>query len=239
MAIERFQLPVGGIVADVAIKNIRNLHIGVYPPDGTVRVAAPAVMDRAAIHNAVVLRLPWIKRQVRAFESQPRESSRTYRAGESHWFLGRRYRLRITGHSRRSSVTPRGNFLDVEVRGEVDPMKTARTLLRWYRWELRERAEILVTQWAQILSLDPPTLSIRIMSTRWGSCASSSKRIWLNLALSRVPPKCIEYVVVHELLHFLVRAHNAEFVALLDRHLPDWRASRAQLASLPLTAGPY
>src|SRR3954468_1305649 len=104
MIIDRYSLPVGSIVADVTIKDIRNLHIGVYPPEGRVRVAAPAAMDRAAVHGALVVRLPWIKRQMVAFARQPREGPREYRAGESHWFMGRRYRLRIAKHHRNSAV---------------------------------------------------------------------------------------------------------------------------------------
>jgi predicted metal-dependent hydrolase len=179
------------------------------------------------------LRLPWIRRQVRAFENQPRESQRSYRAGESHWFMGRRYRLRVAGHRRCSGVTVRSGFLDVEVRGEVDPDKTARTLFRWYRSELRSRAEPLVAKWAHKLGVNRPALGLIVMSTRWGSCSTSTNRIWLNLALSRTPQKCLEYVIVHELSHFFVRAHDADFIALLDQHLPDWRSSRAKLAELP------
>ena len=233
MIIDRFELPVGSIVADVTVKDIRNLHIGVYPPEGRVRVAAPMAMDRAAIHGALVIRLPWIKRQMLAFERQPREGPREYRAGESHWFMGRRYRLRIAKHHRISAVSVRGTHLEVAVRGEDDPKKVARCLERWRREQLRIRAEPLVERWSGILGVENPDIGIKRMYTRWGSCVAHASRIWLNLALSRTPLKCLEYVIVHELLHFLVRAHDNNFTAILDRHLPDWRGSRAMLSELP------
>jgi predicted metal-dependent hydrolase len=236
MTIERFQLPVGEIVADVIRKDIRNLHIGVYPPEGAVRVAAPAVMDRAAIHNAVVQRLPWIKRQVQAFEGQPREGRRTFLAGETHWFMGRRYRLGVAGHKRASKVAVQGGYLNVQVRGEVEEKKVERCLDRWRRAELTARVRPLVEAWSHKLGVQPPQIGIRRMYTRWGSCSQIAPRIWLNLALSRTPVRCIEYVVVHELAHLLVPNHDVNFTTLMDRHLPDWRASRVLLAELPYTS---
>jgi predicted metal-dependent hydrolase len=233
MIIDRYFLPVGSIIADVTVKDIRNLHIGVYPPEGRVRVAAPAAMNRAAVHGALVVRLPWIKRQIVAFAHQPREGPREYRAGESHWFMGRRYRLRIAKNHRNSAVEVRGTYLDVAVRGDYTPKKVARSLERWRREQLRGRAQRLVEHWSGILGVDVAKVGIKRMHTRWGSCAAPAKRIWLNLALSRTPLKCLEYVVVHELVHFLVRAHDSNFTDILDRHLPDWRGSRAMLSELP------
>lgn len=215
MIIDRYTLPVGNIVADVTIKDIRNLHVGVYPPEGRVRVAAPVAMDRAAVHGALVVRLPWIKRQMIAFARQPREAPRKYRSGESHWFMGRRYRLRITKHQRASGISVRGTHLDVAIRGEADPDKVARCLDRWRREQLRIRIQPLVEHWSGILGVDTPDIGIKRMHTRWGSCAAQARRVWLNLALSRTPPKCLEYVIVHELAHFLVRAHDSQFTDLL------------------------
>ena len=236
MIIDRYTLPVGSIVAHVQVKDIRNLHIGVYPPEGRVRVAAPAAMDRAAVHGALVVRLPWIKRQIVAFARQPREGPREYRAGESHWFMGRRYRLRIEGRQATSGVTIQGSYLDVAVRGEAGADKVARCLDRWRRFELAGRTAPLVVRWADILGVECPEVGIKRMHTRWGSCSTANGCIWLNLALSRTPVKCLEYVVVHELVHFFVRAHDQRFTELLDRNLPDWRSARAMLAELPYSA---
>jgi predicted metal-dependent hydrolase len=237
MIIDRYALPVGSIVADVTIKDIRNLHIGVYPPDGIVRVAAPPAMDRAAIHSALVLRLSWIKRRIRAFETQRRESPREFVAGESHWIMGRRYRLRVTGRRPRTLVRIDGDHLHVEVRGLNGAAAVGRAIDRWRRAELAARAAPLVEHWAARLDVALPAVGIKRMNTRWGSCVRENGRIWLNLALSRTSAACLEYVIVHELAHLRFRAHDARFTTLVADCLPDWRRSKALLSEVPYSNG--
>ncbi len=234
MNTEHYILKVGDLHAEVVLKPIRNLHIGVYPPDGRVRVAAPVQMTRDAVHGALALRLVWIKRRIDEFQQQQRESPREYRVGESHWHMGRRYRLRIVGHGRSNAVQVKGHYLDVTVRGSPTPRKVASALDRWRRDDLKGRVAPIVEDWARRLGLvATPLVGVKTMSTRWGTCSVAARRVWFNLALSRLPANCVTYVALHEVAHLVVPNHGADFLALLDTHMPDWRAAKAMLSELP------
>jgi predicted metal-dependent hydrolase len=228
-------MSVGGIRIDVVRKPIKNLHLGVYPPNGRVRVAAPATMTDDAVRLAVISRLPWIKRQRAKFGAQARQSERNYVSGESHYFLGRRYRLNVIEGAGRGRVQIRnGNALDLFVSNGADQQMRARVFQRWLRGQLRSRAAPLIEKWAAAMAVPHPLLGIKRMKTKWGSCNSGARRIWLNLELIKKPPQCLEYAIIHELSHFLVRHHDERFVALMESLLPQWRLIRDELNAEPL-----
>ncbi|MFV8754118.1 M48 family metallopeptidase [Nannocystaceae bacterium ST9] len=238
-----FELTVGDLRIEVVRKAIKNLHVGVYPPDGRVRVAAPLALSDAAVRIAVVGRLAWIRHQQQSFVNQARESQREMVAGESHYFLGQRYRLDIIPTKGKSKVALRGrNTIELHVESELPIKERERVLQAWYREQLRVLVPALLAKWQPLLGVEAVSWGIKRMKTKWGSCNPEAGRIWLNLELAKKPHECIEYVVVHELAHFLVRHHDAAFQGLLDRHLPSWRATRDLLNATPLAnaswAGP-
>ena len=228
-------ITVSGLDVQVVRKSIKNLHLGVYPPAGRVRVAAPLSVSDNAVRLAVVEKLGWIKRQRARFETQPRQSEREMVSGESHYYLGRRYRLRVKEHDAPARVIF-GNrtFLELHVRPSTDARGRERLLHEWYRASLRSLIPPLVGRWEKILGVKASAWGIRKMKTKWGSCSVESRRIWLNLELAKKPLQCLEYLIVHELAHLLERHHNDRFIGLLDRHLPHWRRSRNELNSAPL-----
>ncbi len=232
---DQSQIEVAGLRVQIERKAIKNLHIGVYPPDGRVRVATPPFLDDDAVRLAVIGKLTWIKQKRREFEAQPRQSEREMCGGESHYLWGQRRRLRVHdtgGPARFEMNSPR--FLDAYFRPELSAPARERALQEWQRAQLREKAIPLLEKWAETLEVPLPTLTIRRMKTRWGSCHMAAQRVILNLELAKKPLSCLEYVVVHELIHLRVRAHNAAFIALLTRHLPDWSARRDALNAAPL-----
>lgn len=229
------RISVSGITVEVVRKDIKNLHLGVYPPMGRVRVAAPLVVNDEAVRLAVIDKLGWIKRQRAQFASQPRQSEREMVNGESHYFQGRRYRLRVHERAGPAHLSIRSvASLDLFVRPGATEAQRLAALMRWYRESLREQLEVMIPQWENALGVQASTWGIKKMKTRWGSCNAAAGRIWLNLELAKSPPQCLEYIVVHELLHLLERHHNDHFIGLLDRHLPDWRSRRALLNRAPL-----
>ena len=236
MNIEAHHITVGGLHVDVVRKPIKNLHLGVYPPHGRVRVAAPLSISDDAVRLAVVTRMGWIKRQRAKFDAQSRQSARTYVSGESHFFLGKRYRLTLIDNARAGRVHVRDSHaLELRVRAGGDQTVRERVFLGWYRQELRSRATPLIEKWAASMELPTPAWGIKRMKTKWGTCNIKARRIWLNLELIKKPPQCLDYVIVHELAHFFERNHSDRFVALMDRVLPHWRLLRDELNSEPLS----
>jgi predicted metal-dependent hydrolase len=235
MSIETSHITVGGVKVSIVRKAIKNLHLGVYPPHGRVRVASPLAVSDAAVRLAVVRKLSWIKRQQAAFDAQPRQSEREMVRGESHFFLGRRYRLRVIEHDGVGQVVIRSaSKLDLLVRPGTTAQQRAAVLQLWYRNQLKALIPPLLAKWEPLLGVHAADWRVKKMKTRWGTCNIEARRIWLNLELVKKPVQCLEYIVVHELIHLLERHHNARFVALLDKHLPQWRHCRSQLNAAPL-----
>jgi predicted metal-dependent hydrolase len=235
MTTEPHTLTVSGVRVAVVRKAIKNLHLGVYPPDGRVRVAAPLAVSDAAVRVAIIGKLAWIKRQRATFAKQPREPAREMVSGESHYYRGRRYRLVVVEGAGPARVERRGHTaLVLRVRPGASAADRERVLLAWYRERLREHAGVLLERWEARLGVAPRTWGIKRMKTKWGSCNPKARSLWLNLELAKKPPACLEYVLVHELVHLLARRHDNRFLALMDRHMPTWRRRRAELNATPL-----
>jgi predicted metal-dependent hydrolase len=236
MDIKTGTISVGGMSIDLVRKSIKNFHLAVYPPDGRVRVAAPWHVSEDAIRLAVATRIAWINRQRRNFKAQERQAERRYVSGETHYFLGLQltsggasYRVRLAG----------SNKLELTVPTSADRDAREQTVLRWHRRELRKRAELEAAKWSARIGIELPLVGIKQMRTKWGTSNPSARRIWLNLELAQKPPRCIAYIVLHELVHFEHRKHGEDFVAKLDVFMPNWRAVRDELNKLPLAAQPY
>ena len=235
MTTESHELVISGLRVSVVRKRIKNLHLGVYPPDGRVRVAVPLTVSDEAVRIAVIGKLRWIRRQQAAFEGQARQSRREMLAGESHYYLGRRYRLAVATTQGKSAVTIRNrNTLELRGSPSMTPEQRERVLAHWYRERLRALAAPLIEKWQGILGVAVEEWGIKKMKTKWGSCNANARRIWLNLELVKKPPECLEYLIVHELTHLLVRHHDDRFHALMDKHLPRWQAIRKILNAAPL-----
>lgn len=227
-------LSVAGIEVDVVYKRIKNLHIGVYPPLGRVRVAAPSRLDDDQVRLAIVQRLPWIKRQREQLQAAERQSIREMVTGESHYLWGSRYRLKVVERPGRAHVEVDGDRLLLYVPVATATDRRGDLLDRWYREELRRALPTLIAKWAPKLGVASPKWSIRRMKTKWGSCNPETGHIWFNVELAKKHPESLEYLVVHELTHLLERGHGSRFVALMDGALPDWRARRDHLNAAPL-----
>jgi len=220
---------------EVVRKDIKNLHMGVYPPHGRVRVAAPERIDDEAIRLAVISRLGWIRRQQRGFEGQDRQSLREMVTGESHYFRGRRYRLDVVEADvpAKVRIANRGR-IELRVHPGADREQRERTLERWYRARVREDVSRLLEEWEPVVGVEVADWGIRKMKTRWGTCTVEARRIWVNLELAKKPTRCLEYILVHEMVHLIERHHNDRFKALMDRFMPDWRTRRDELNRAPL-----
>lgn len=227
-------MTVGDIEVDVVRKDIKNLHLAVYPPDGRVRVAAPQQIDDDTVRLAVVEKLRWIRHQQEELRSKTRQTPREFTSGETHYFLGQQYRLRVEEREETPGVEISGDdWIRMVVRPGSTVQKKRQILHDWYRDELRQRLQPFVAKWEDEIGVKPLEWQIRRMKTKWGSC-SRAGRILFNLELAKKPPQCIEYLVVHELTHLIEPRHNDRFIDLMDRHLPNWKHLKAILNHEPL-----
>lgn len=229
------QIEVSGLLVEVVRKNIKNLHLAVYPPLGKVRVAAPLRVGDEAVRLSVLTRLAWIKRQRAKFVGQERQSQREYVTGESHYFQGRRYRLNVVIHAGPGHVAIRNkSTLDLFVREGTDTAHREKLLLGWYRGQLKALIPALIDQWAGVVGEMPTGWGVKQMKTKWGTCNIKARHIWLNLELAKKPVHCLEYIIVHELAHLLERHHNDRFIALMNQAMPQWQMYRKELNQAPL-----
>ncbi len=234
-AATKHRIVISGLTVEVVRKAIKNLHLGVYPPHGRVRVAVPLAVNDDAVRLAVIGKLGWIKQQRAKFEAQPRQSQREMVSGESHYFLGQRYRLRVIEHQGAGRVVLRKKtMIDLYVRPDTGAGQREAVLQHWYREQLKAQIPLLLEKWQPLLGVQVADWGIKRMKTKWGSCNANARRIWLNLELAKKPVQCLEYILVHELMHLLERHHNDRFMALMDKHMPAWRLCRDELKQMPL-----
>ena len=227
-------IEIGSIAIQLNRKPIKNLHISVLPPDGRVRVSAPDSMTDTAIRMAVISRIPWIKKQQIDFAKQPRQSDREMVSGECHYLWGKRYRLNVVERAGKHEIKLGGGRLHLYVNYETTTENKALVINSFYRDALKARIAELLPNWQCRIGVEASDWSVKMMKTKWGSCNTQTKRIWLNLELAKKPPVCLEYILVHELVHLLERKHNDRFKAHMDKLLPDWRERRGLLNQMPL-----
>ena len=224
---------VAGIEVELVQKDIKNLHLAVYPPDGRVRLAAPMDVNEKTLELYVASKIPWIRKQQRKFASIDRQSPRQYVNRESHYYLGKRYLLRVheTDHPYRYPKVEckTKTYLDLYVKENYSAEQRAELMKEWYRKKLKDILSELVPKWERTLNVKANRIKTHAMKTKWGSCNTENGTILFNIELAKKPIECIEYVVVHELLHLKERNHNDIFIAYLERHLPNWKHLKAQL----------
>lgn len=228
------RIALGGIEAEVVFKDIRNVHLTVLPPNGRVRISAPTHMALDTVRVFALSKLAWIKSQRQSMAEQEREPSREYLERESHYVWGRRYLLKLVETDGAPTVTLRHRTLVLAVKLGAGLTAREAVLSRWYRDQVRERASSLVAGWSRTLGVDAPRLHVQHMKTKWGSCSPTRRSIRLNTELAKKPPGCLEYIVIHELVHLREPTHNERFKALMRTFLPEWEERRRELNALPV-----
>jgi predicted metal-dependent hydrolase len=224
------QITVSDITIDVVRKDIKNLHLAVYPPTGRVRIATPLSVDEEAVRLFAISKLGWIKRHCRSFANQRRETKREYISGESHYFEGYRYLLNVIYHNIAPKVEIRNKkYIDLYVRPNSTVEQRERVMTKWYRQRLKARIPALIEKWQTVIGVQVNEWEIKQMKTKWGTCRVEAKRIWLNLELAKKPAPCLEYIIVHELVHLLERHHTDRFIALMDKFMPQWHFQQKEL----------
>jgi len=228
------QINLGDIAVDVVFKDIKNVHLSVYPPDGKVRLSAPSRMKLDTLRAFVISKLGWIKQQQKNLQEQTRETPREFLDRESHYLWGTRYLLKVVEDAAAPTVVLKPGTMVLRVRPGASEEKKEAIIAGWYRQQIRRVAAELIPKWELVLGVKAEQLFIQRMKTKWGGCNTRLHTIRLNTELAKKPRECLEYVVVHELVHLLERHHNKRFVSLMDSYMPQWRQYRDMLNQAPL-----
>lgn len=228
------QIKLGEISVDVVRKEIKNIHLSVYPPTGRVRVSAPLRMSLDTIRIFVISKLDWIKTHQNKLQQQERETPREYLDRESHHFWGKRYLLRVIEKDAAPEVICLHNKMILRVRPETNKERKEAILEEWYREQLKEAVPSLIAKWEPLMGVTVRKFFVQRMKTRWGSCNHRTGSIRLNTELAKKRPECLEYVVVHEMAHLLEPSHNRRFLSLMDQFMPKWQFSRSELNQMPV-----
>jgi len=233
MTTEKTQITVSGIDIDVIKKDIKNMHLAVYPPTGRVRISSPDDMKTESIRLFAISKLGWIKKHIRNFEQQNRQPDREYIQRESHFFQGQRYLLNIIEKDTPPRVEIRNKkYMDLYVRPGSGIEKRKEVVKEFYRSELKKQIPPLIEKWEAKMGVEVNDWLVRQMKTKWGSCNTEEQRIILNLELAKKSKSCLEYVIVHEMVHLQERLHTERFKALLEKYMPKWRERREELNEL-------
>lgn len=225
---------------DVVRKNIKNMHLAVYPPTGRVRIAAPLRVDDEAVRLFAISKIAWIRKHQRNFVAQDRQSPREYKQRESHYFQGKRYLLRITEEEAPARVELKTKtYIDLSVRPNSTLEQRQTILNEWYRKELKKLIPEIIEKWEKKIGVSVAEWQVKQMKTKWGTCNIEEKRIWINLELAKKPIHCLEYIIVHEMIHLLERHHNDRFMALMDKFIPQWKFFKEELNRLPVSHGEW
>lgn len=234
MSIKQESFTIGSVEIDVVRKDIKNMHLAVYPPQGRVRLAAPINTDLEVLRLFCISKLAWLKKNIKTFQSQARETARDYITGESHYFQGKRYLLKIVHHKGYNKIEVVGNKIVFHTKETTPTADRAKAFKEWYRKELKKQIPEFLTKWEKNIGVNANEWGVKQMKTKWGACNIEAKRVWLNLELAKKPTICLEYILVHELVHLLERNHNDKFIAYMDKFMPKWRLHRNELNSLPI-----
>lgn len=228
------QFNLGEIAVDVVKKDIKNIHLSVYPPTGRVRISAPLRMDIDTIRVFAITKLGWIKSQQQKLCKQERETPREYLERESHYVWGKRYLLKIEEQDAAPAVELKHNKMILRIRPVTSHERKQEILEAWYREQLKAALPPLIEKWESLMGVKVRRFFVQKMRTKWGSCSHDTRNIRLNTDLAKKPPECLEYIVVHELAHLLEPTHNTRFIALMDQSIPKWRFYKDQLNRLPV-----
>jgi len=235
MSIKTHKMMLGELSVDVVQKDIKNIHLSVHPPTGRVRISAPLRMNLDTIRVFAISRISWIKKQQSKLRSQQRETPRDYITRESHYYLGRRYLLNVVEENAPVNVILKHDKIQLHIRPDTPTEKRQTIMEEWYRRKLKEIVPEMIAEWEKKMRVKVVQFGIKKMRTRWGTCNIQAKRIWLNLELAKKPVHCLEYILIHEMVHLLERRHNERFMAYMNKFLPQWRAYKEELNRFPIS----
>jgi predicted metal-dependent hydrolase len=218
----------GDIPVIVEYKNIKNLRITVYPPDGRVCIAAPKSAAWDFIQSFAVSKIPWIEKHREKFRRNVRAHNRLQNH-EIHYVWGSAYKLELVERRGHTKITLEKDILRFYTRPDASKEQKQKALDKWYRELLREAVPRFMEKWEPVIGVTVKALYLRKMKSHWGSCNCQKQTIRLNTELAKKTPECLEYVLVHEMIHIIEPSHNRNFYRLMNTYLPAWKHIRKKM----------
>lgn len=226
---------IGGVpVKIIKKKNLKNLYVRVNPPEGKVTVSTPSDYPDEEIKLFVLKKMPEITKVRDRMLLQARQTEREYVSGESHYLWGKLYRLQVVCKGNKYIITKAPNKLIFNVPMKSTKESRERAFNEWYRQELKRVLNGVISRCEKKTNIHAEEYKIKNMRTKWGTCNIDKKRIWINLQLAKKPIECLEYVVIHELVHLIEKNHTHTFYALVEEFYPTWKEARKLLTEMPL-----
>ncbi len=225
------ELNINGVLIELEKKKIKNMYLKVLPPDGRIHICAPLRMSEEEIGRFVIARFDWIEKQQIKIRNRSIPHELFYESGDVLSIWGRKYNLIVNENRGENSLDLQGDNIVLSMKGTSTSLQRKKVIYTWYRKILESEIHCLLEKWEKIMGVKAESFTMRDMKTRWGTCNVRTKNICLNLQLVTKDPKCLEYVVVHELVHLLERSHNQIFKMYMDKFLPNWRIIKKELNS--------
>lgn len=210
-------------------KMIKNIHLRIKPPYGEVYVSVPKHLSDKRIQEVLELKMAWIIKNKEKFSKQAPKPEKSYLSGELFSLWGKEYPLRVIPFSGERSITLADDEIQLRIHAGSTLEQRKSLMKEWYRKQLQEAIPAIAEKYEEKMNVHAREWRIKDMKTRWGTCNIRVKRIWLNLRLAPKHPKCLEYVIVHELCHLLEKSHNAVFKNYMDIYFPDWKLVKKEL----------
>ncbi len=223
------KITVENIDIELTRKKIKNIHLTVYPPDGRVKLSVPAHMNDDAVKNFILTKVSWINKKKKQFTALENQSEKEFISGEIHYLSGNKFVLNVIETSGKQHAKLRNEYIDLYVRPGSTAEKREKVLTEFYRQNLKDLIPSYIEKWEGLMGVEVDEFGVKLMKSRWGTCNVRDKRIWINLELAKKNKACLEYIIVHEMVHLLEKSHNKNFKAYMTKFLPDWKARKDEL----------
>jgi predicted metal-dependent hydrolase len=222
-------IEINGLEVELQRKKIKNMYLRVLPPNGRILITAPLRMSEGEIKSFALSKMDWILTQYHKVRQREENHEIAYESGDRILLWGQEYILSVIEAVGRPHLYLENSTLKLYIRRESTKEQRKQVIDAWYRELLAAKIPPIMAKWESIIGVTSSGFSIRDMKTRWGTCNIRTKKICFNLRLVKKMPKCLEYVVVHELVHLLEKSHNHVFKGYMDHFLPEWRRIRKEL----------
>lgn len=229
--IEQKTIKIAEIPIEFMRKKVKSMRISIYPSSGLIRLVVPVKISEEVALKFVETKLEWIKKHSTASKTSEQERKINYTENDLFYFKGKPHLLKLKEQTigKNKVILKEEENIELHLKPNTSLEKRALLLDKWYRAELKKVVSPMITKWEPIIGVNINEWRIKQMTTRWGTCNIMEKRIWLNLELIKKPLHCLEYIVVHEMVHLLEASHNRRFWSLMTQFMPDWKLYKDEL----------